>query len=166
MRHARAVMHVGIAYPRRRGKRPGIPGACAPAILRIWQEAHHIPQSLGMGHVLYTSDVFFGFQASFFAISSSSSDIAMRRPTHQSQVNRLPTSRPFSHLICLTTVIWYVCCVTWSVWHVRRCQIGMVVPVGPVPSSRPCKQCFGLMQKHLCVRVYVRLSQNYATINV
>ena len=33
-------MHVGIAYPRWRGKVPGIPGACAPAILRIWQETH------------------------------------------------------------------------------------------------------------------------------
>ena len=29
MRHARAVMHVGIANPRWRGKRAGIPGACA-----------------------------------------------------------------------------------------------------------------------------------------
>ena len=40
VRDAGAVMHVGIYYPRWRGKRPGIPGACASAILRIWQEAH------------------------------------------------------------------------------------------------------------------------------
>ena len=40
MRHARAVMHVGIAYLWWWGKVPGIPSACASAILRIWQEAH------------------------------------------------------------------------------------------------------------------------------
>ena len=40
---ARAVMHVGIAHPRWRGNVPGIPGACASAILRIWQEAHALP---------------------------------------------------------------------------------------------------------------------------
>ena len=33
---ARAVMHVGIAYPRWRGKRSRIPGARAPAILRTY----------------------------------------------------------------------------------------------------------------------------------
>ena len=31
---------------------PGIPGACAPAILRIWQEAHgFVHQDLPMGHI-------------------------------------------------------------------------------------------------------------------
>ena len=42
MRDARAVMHVGIANQLRRGNVPGIPGACAPAILCIWQEAHAV----------------------------------------------------------------------------------------------------------------------------
>ena len=37
MRDARAVMHVGIDNPRRRGKRSR---HLQPAILRIWQEAH------------------------------------------------------------------------------------------------------------------------------
>ena len=36
--HARAVIHVGIANPRWRGKFPGIPAQ--PSIWRIWQEAH------------------------------------------------------------------------------------------------------------------------------
>ena len=40
VRHARAEMHVGIAYLRRRGKRPRIPGARPATILRIWQDAH------------------------------------------------------------------------------------------------------------------------------
>ena len=40
VRHVRAVMHVRIAYLCLRGKVPGIPGACAPTDLRIWQEAH------------------------------------------------------------------------------------------------------------------------------
>ena len=35
-----AVMHVGIANPRWRGKRSRHSGACATPILRIWQEAH------------------------------------------------------------------------------------------------------------------------------
>ena len=34
------VMHVGIAYQWRGENVPGIPSACAPTILRIWQEAH------------------------------------------------------------------------------------------------------------------------------
>ena len=42
MRHARAVMHVEIAYLRWAGKTfPAFPAACAPIILRIWQEAHY-----------------------------------------------------------------------------------------------------------------------------
>ena len=39
---ARAVMHVGIANTRWRGKRPGIPGACATPSLRILKEAHWV----------------------------------------------------------------------------------------------------------------------------
>ena len=35
-------MHVGIAYLRGGENVPGIPCACAPAILRIWQEAHYV----------------------------------------------------------------------------------------------------------------------------
>ena len=41
MRHARAVMHVGIANPRWREKSfPVIPALAQPTILRIWQEVH------------------------------------------------------------------------------------------------------------------------------
>ena len=41
VRHARAVMHVGIAKPRWRGKTfPAFPAHAPLAILRIWQEAH------------------------------------------------------------------------------------------------------------------------------
>ena len=36
VRDARAVMHVGIAYPRWRENVPGIPDACALAVVRIW----------------------------------------------------------------------------------------------------------------------------------
>ena len=45
VRHARAVMHVGIACLWWRGNVPVIPGACAPASLRIWQEAHGVEGS-------------------------------------------------------------------------------------------------------------------------
>ena len=48
---------------------PGIPGACAPAILRIWQEAHYGPFVRGIrrwptdfpytGSMIGTSDIFF-----------------------------------------------------------------------------------------------------------
>ena len=40
VRYAIAVMHAGIANPRRRGNVPGIPDAYASSYLRIWQEAH------------------------------------------------------------------------------------------------------------------------------
>ena len=41
VRHARAVMHVGIANPRCAGKTfPALLAHVQPAILRIWQEAH------------------------------------------------------------------------------------------------------------------------------
>ena len=41
VRHARAVMHAGIATPRWRGKTlPAFPAHAQLAILRIWQEAH------------------------------------------------------------------------------------------------------------------------------
>ena len=43
--HARAVMHVGIANLRRRGKRPRHPRYMRnPQFLRIWQEAHCRPK--------------------------------------------------------------------------------------------------------------------------
>ena len=41
VRHARAVMHVGIAKPRVAGKTfPAFPAHAQPSILCIWQEAH------------------------------------------------------------------------------------------------------------------------------
>ena len=48
VRDARAVMHVGIAYPRSRGKKvPGIPGTCDPQFcvsgkrpMREWQDCN------------------------------------------------------------------------------------------------------------------------------
>ena len=47
-------MHVGIAYLRWRENVPSIPCACAPAILRIWQEAHGTGLNLNTGHQAIT----------------------------------------------------------------------------------------------------------------
>ena len=48
VRHARAVMHVGIAYPWSLGKLSRHSCICATAILHIWQEAHAVDVLFGL----------------------------------------------------------------------------------------------------------------------
>ena len=104
VRHARAVMHVGIANLAVAGKTfPAFPAFAQPASLRVWQEAHGISK--------YVSAHGISMHLRFISLETCMNCMDGQPPTpHLSPW----ASGIYWHHICELRTLWFVCSIrTW-----------------------------------------------------